>query len=312
MYGMKSLAPIFLIAGILAAHEAFGEAVSDQPLTRVDCFKAAMEWDESANVCGANSRGFSGQPLTRLICIEAGMRWNESANVCGATLAAETILKPEASDESGQPLARSQCEMAGLRWNDQANVCGDAGVATQVATVPAASTVLINIDKTRQWMTVFVDGAERYAWPVSTGVRGYSTPSGAYTASSMNEMWYSKEWDDAPMPHAVFFTKEGHAIHGTNEVKRLGKPASHGCVRLSPKNAATLYSLVAENGLEHAQIELVGVTPGGESKVASSARRKPRGGKVASTARSKPRYRIQSYDPPQRRGGLFRRLFGPR
>ncbi|MGI8852189.1 MAG: L,D-transpeptidase [Methyloceanibacter sp.] len=136
----------------------------------------------------------SGQPLTRLDCVKAGMKWNDSANVCGTTPAVVTILKPDARDESSQPLARNQCEMAGLRWNDQANVCGEpAGAATQVATGPAASTVLINIDKTRQRMTVLVDGAERYAWPVSTGLLGYSTPSGVYTASSMNEMWYSKE-----------------------------------------------------------------------------------------------------------------------
>ena len=92
----------------------------------------------------------------------------------------------------------------------------------------------------------------------------------------MNEIWYSKQWDNAPMPHAVFFTKEGHAIHGTNEVKRLGRPASHGCVRLSPQNAATLYALVKENGLENTQVMLVGLTPGGESKVASGVRSKSR------------------------------------
>ena len=72
-------------------------------------------------------------------------------------------------------------------------------------------------------MTVFVDGVELYSWPVSTGTRGYSTPSGTYTASSMNKIWYSKQWDNAPMPNAVFFTKEGHAIHGTLEEKN---PAS--------------------------------------------------------------------------------------
>jgi hypothetical protein len=126
----------------------------------------------------------------------------------------------------------------------------------------------------------------------------------------MNKIWYSKEWDDAPMPHAVFFTKDGHAIHGTTEVKRLGRPASHGCVRLSPKNAATLYALIAKNGLEQTRIELVGVTPGGESKVANST--KPRTGKVASAVRSRARYRVEPHDPPRRRGGLFRRLFGAR
>ncbi len=113
----------------------------------------------------------------------------------------------------------------------------------------------------------------------------------------MNKIWYSKQWDNAPMPHAVFFTKEGHAIHGTNEVKRLGKPASHGCVRLSPQNAATLFAMVGENGLENTQVVLVGLTPGGESKVASSARAQ---GRIESDAR------------PQKRGGFFRRLFGGR
>jgi lipoprotein-anchoring transpeptidase ErfK/SrfK len=127
--------------------------------------------------------------------------------------------------------------------------------------------IVITIDKTEQRMTVSLDGVERYVWPVSTGQPGYSTPSGTYTASSMNEMWYSKQWDNAPMPHAVFFTREGHAIHGTSEVKRLGNPASHGCVRISPQNAATLYALVEKNGLENTQVVLTGITPGGESNL---------------------------------------------
>ena len=143
-----------------------------------------------------------------------------------------------------------------------------AAEAGSEATLPEAASILVNIDKSKQRMTVLVDGVQRYHWPVSTGAPGYSTPSGTYTASSMNEIWYSKQWDNAPMPHAVFFTKEGHAIHGTNEVRRLGKPASHGCVRLSPQNAATLYALVEENGLENTQVVLVGLTPGGEGKVA--------------------------------------------
>ena len=66
-------------------------------------------------------------------------------------------------------------------------------------------------------MTVFVDGVETYTWPVSTGIGGYSTPSGEFTTSSMNKIWYSRQWDNAPMPHAIFFTKKGHAIHGTTE-----------------------------------------------------------------------------------------------
>ena len=89
----------------------------------------------------------------------------------------------------------------------------------------------------------------------------------------MNKIWYSKQWDNAPMPNAIFFTKDGHAIHGTLEVKKLGKPASHGCVRLSPENAATLYALVEANGLPQTQVVLTGTTPGGEGpKVASPGR----------------------------------------
>jgi lipoprotein-anchoring transpeptidase ErfK/SrfK len=132
----------------------------------------------------------------------------------------------------------------------------------------AGSAVLININKAKQKMTVFVDGIEKYDWSVSTGRAGYSTPSGTYTATSMNEIWYSKEWDNSPMPHSIFFMKDGHAIHGSYEVKNLGKAVSHGCVRISPENATTLYALVKANGLENTQVVLSGVTPGGEFKYA--------------------------------------------
>ena len=125
----------------------------------------------------------------------------------------------------------------------------------------AAPTILVVIDKPTQEMKVFIDGVERYTWEVSTGLRGYDTPSGKYTARSMNEIWYSKQWDDAPMPHAIFFTKKGHAVHGTTETKHLGKPASHGCVRLAPENARTLFALVKEKGLENTEIVLNGDAP---------------------------------------------------
>ena len=148
----------------------------------------------------------------------------------------------------------------------------DAGVAGAKKV-----SVLVNIDKTKQQMTVSLDGVETYEWPVSTGRTGYSTPSGTYTAASMNKIWYSKQWDNAPMPHSIFFMKDGHAIHGSLDVKNLGKPVSHGCVRISPKNAATLYALVKENGLENTQVVLTGVSTGGEYKVARG-QTSPRGG----------------------------------
>jgi hypothetical protein len=84
----------------------------------------------------------------------------------------------------------------------------------------------------------------------------------------MNEIWYSKEWDNAPMPHSIFFMRDGHAIHGSYEVKTLGKPVSHGCVRISPENAAILYELVQENGLENTKVVLTGSSTGGDYNVA--------------------------------------------
>lgn len=151
---------------------------------------------------------------------------------------------------------------------DIETVDSDDGSSDAAATTPSEPKILVNIDKSSQEMTVFVDGVEKYDWPVSTGRPGYATPSGTYTPGSMNKIWYSKQWDNAPMPNAIFFTKKGHAIHGTNEVKNLGKPASHGCVRLAPKNAQTLYNLVKETGLENTQVVLAGETPGGDYKVA--------------------------------------------
>jgi lipoprotein-anchoring transpeptidase ErfK/SrfK len=166
-----------------------------------------------------------------------------------------------------------------------------------------ASKVLITIDKTRQQMTVLVDGIEQYKWPVSTGRLGYSTPSGTYTPTSMNEIWYSKQWDDSPMPHSIFFMKDGHAIHGSYEVKTLGKPVSHGCVRISPANAAILYALVKEKRLENTQVVLTGTTPGGEAKVASQPAYPRYGGTAPWFAPG------QNYYPPRR--GFFGRWFQP-
>lgn len=95
-------------------------------------------------------------------------------------------------------------------------------------------------------MAVMVDGTAKYNWPVSTGAKRYTTPSGVYKPQWLARKWRSKQYHNAPMPHSIFF-HNGFAIHGTTEVARLGKEASHGCVRLAPANAATLYALVEKN-----------------------------------------------------------------
>jgi hypothetical protein len=123
---------------------------------------------------------------------------------------------------------------------------------------PAQAKVDITIDKNNQMMTVSVDGVQRYHWPVSTGIPSRETPSGTFRAFRMEESHFSKEFDDAPMPHSIFFTKIGHAIHGTDVEGRLGTPASHGCVRLSKANASTLYALVEEQGVLNTTVTLTG------------------------------------------------------
>jgi lipoprotein-anchoring transpeptidase ErfK/SrfK len=177
---VKLAAPILLIICSLAATQAFAEDAVPHPLTRAGCDKA-------------------------------GLVWNDNANVCDVAFG-EAEAKPEAEVpvvSTGQPLTRKGCDLAGMHWNDFANVCDEklVGETAEAKTTPTAPTILITIDKAAQTMTVSVDGKERYDWPVSTGRPAYSTPSGIFTPTSMNKIWYSKQWDNAPMPHAIFFTE---------------------------------------------------------------------------------------------------------
>jgi hypothetical protein len=139
------------------------------------------------------------------------------------------------------------------------------------ATGAAQAKVAITVDKNAQAMTVAIDGVERYHWPVSTGLPSYETPNGSFRTFRMEEDHYSKEFDDAPMPHSIFFTKIGHAIHGTDSVNRLGSPASHGCVRLSRANASTLYALVEKEGVLNTTVTLTG-----SSQIALARNPRPR------------------------------------
>ena len=129
---------------------------------------------------------------------------------------------------------------------------------TLFATGAAQAKIAITVDKNAQLMTVAVDGVERYQWPVSTGIPSHETPNGSFRTFRMEEDHFSKEFDDAPMPHSIFFTKIGHAIHGTDFETRLGAPASHGCVRLSKANAATLYAMVEKDGVLNTTVTLTG------------------------------------------------------
>jgi lipoprotein-anchoring transpeptidase ErfK/SrfK len=117
----------------------------------------------------------------------------------------------------------------------------------------ADAAVLVQIDRLSQTMDVVVDGMARYQWRVSTARHGYITPPGTYHPQMMARRWFSRLYYNSPMPHSIFF-HGGYAIHGTYDIARLGGPASHGCVRLDPDHAATLFELVEREGMARTTI----------------------------------------------------------
>ncbi len=105
------------------------------------------------------------------------------------------------------------------------------------ATAPSHAAVLVEIEKSTQTMYVTVNGVTRHQWPVSTGRGRFGTPNGVFRPLRLERRWFSRRYYNSPMPYSVFFYK-GYAIHGTTELSRLGGPASHGCVRLHPRDSA--------------------------------------------------------------------------
>jgi lipoprotein-anchoring transpeptidase ErfK/SrfK len=130
----------------------------------------------------------------------------------------------------------------------------------------AQADILIKVDKSAQLMTVIQNGEVVDRWPVSTGRSGYGTPSGSFKPFRMEADHHSDEWDDAPMPHSIFFTQKGHAIHGTYETRHLGSPVSHGCVRISAAHATALFAMVKSEGMSNTKVVVTG--GGGEDLVA--------------------------------------------
>jgi len=131
-------------------------------------------------------------------------------------------------------------------------VLGAGGNTAQAS----ANEVVARISISQQRMEVTVAGRPTYQWKVSTAGKGYVTPTGSWKPYRMHEMWYSRKYDNAPMPHSVFFTG-GYAVHATPHVRNLGRPASHGCIRLHPANAEAFYTLVKTFGEQNARIVIV-------------------------------------------------------
>ncbi len=132
-----------------------------------------------------------------------------------------------------------------------------AAAVTAFLSAPAQASVTIAVDKGSQQMTVSVNGQPTYRWPVSTARAGYTTPNGVYRPQSLQRSHFSSLYHNSPMPHSIFF-RGGYAIHGSYDTGRLGGPASHGCVRLDPSNAAALYDLVNREGAGGTTIVITG------------------------------------------------------
>jgi lipoprotein-anchoring transpeptidase ErfK/SrfK len=136
------------------------------------------------------------------------------------------------------PLVRTPCT----------RIAAAIGLLLSLASAGSASAaVTVRIDNSEQRMRVFVGAGLAYSWPVSTARRGYRTPPGSYRVQRMERMWHSRKYDMSPMPYSLFF-HGGYAIHGTYSIRQLGRPASHGCVRLHPANARALFSIVRSYG----------------------------------------------------------------
>ena len=118
-----------------------------------------------------------------------------------------------------------------------------------------AARLVADVNLSNQTMTVKKDGRVLYRWAISSGRKGYRTPTGTWGVKRMHTMWHSRKYDMSPMPYSIFFHR-GYAIHGTNYVKRLGQPASHGCIRLHTTNAKRLYQLTRQVGAGNMRVRI--------------------------------------------------------
>jgi hypothetical protein len=121
------------------------------------------------------------------------------------------------------------------------------GICIHSPPAAAADSLSVRIDLSAQRMRVSISGGPTYVWAVSTARPGYRTPTGQFRPVRLERVWYSTIYDNAPMPYSIFF-HGGYAIHGTYEIRNLGRAVSHGCVRLHPSNARTLFNLVRQYG----------------------------------------------------------------
>lgn len=176
-------------------------------------------------------------------------------------------------------------------------------LASTLTAQNAFAKVQITIDLSAQQLTATRKNGESVVWKISSGRPGFETPAGHYVVYRMEPDHKSDEYEQAPMPYSMFFSSRGLAIHGTYE-RGLGRPASHGCVRLSVANAKKLYDWISEDGGETggAEVEIIGVTPGGrrgaDRDTARALEREPVSGRTLAPALRDSRRETRRSPPP--------------
>lgn len=172
------------------------------------------------------------------------------------------------------------------------------------AVEPARARVTVTIDKSTQRMTVAVGGATRHVFKISTGRAGFGTPNGHFRPQRLARTWFSKKYYNSPMPHSIFF-HGGYAIHGSYEIRRLGGPASHGCVRLHPADAAALFALVKGEGSGNTRIVVTGANPAPAQPRFLARNVRERAPAVAEPRYDAPAYRAPVYGVPVQRAPVY-------
>jgi lipoprotein-anchoring transpeptidase ErfK/SrfK len=112
------------------------------------------------------------------------------------------------------------------------------------------------VDISEQTAKIYLNGKLDAVWPISSARSGKYTPRGSWSPNFLSKYHKSSLYNNAPMPFSIFFNGN-IAIHGTDQVSRLGSPASAGCIRLSRENAKTLFERVERDGMKSFRISVV-------------------------------------------------------
>jgi len=103
--------------------------------------------------------------------------------------------------------------------------------------------VLVSVPE--QTMHVYRNGILIGRSSISTGSQGHATPGGVFSILGKHREYYSKKYDNAPMPNMQRLTDTGICMHSGN---LPGYAASHGCIRMPYDFSQLLFSATTQGG----------------------------------------------------------------